>query len=64
MGKVICHDGTPFCDFRCSNCGFVMHAHQSELPPNYRELELRTFCKNCGAELVLPDPIWIGEEGA
>ena len=72
---VICHDGTPYCDYKCPGCGFVMHVHKSQVPqamiwnptgsdvPNIRDVfELRTFCKQCGAELVLPLPVWIGDE--
>jgi len=58
---VTCHDHTPFRDYQCSECGYIMHVHKSQLPPNYQDIELRTFCKKCGAELVLPQPRWIGD---
>ena len=61
MHEVICHDHTPFCDYKCPTCGFVMHLHKSQLPPNYQDLELRTFCLNCGVELILPELKWHGD---
>ena len=62
-GKVLCHDGSPFCNYKCPGCGYVMHVHLSQLPHDYRGLELRTFCKKCHTELVLPHPVkWTGEK--
>ena len=65
MGKVICHDGTPFVDYRCQVCGFVMHVHKSQLPVFMDRVILLTFCKGCGTELMLPHPAekdWVGAE--
>jgi len=63
---VTCHDGTPYCNYKCPKCGFIMHVHKSQLPQraiwNPTEFELRTFCKQCEAELALPLPVWIGDE--
>jgi len=62
LGKVVCHDKTPFCDYQCEGCGFVMHIHKSQVPKNYQETELWTFCKSCGAELTFTQPVeWTGE---
>lgn len=63
MSKGICHDGSPFCDYQCPSCGSIMHVHLTQLPPDYLDLELRTFCKSCADELILPHPVnWIGKE--
>lgn len=62
-GEVMCHDGTPFVNYQCPVCDFLMHVHKSELPDDYQEIEMRSFCERCGSELVLPLPEkFIGEE--
>jgi RNase P subunit RPR2 len=63
MSEVACHDRTPFIDYTCSACGFIMHIHESQLPTSYRLMEIRTFCKGCGAELILPTPTFRIVEG-
>jgi len=63
MAEVSCHDKTPFVDYQCESCGFICHVHKSQLPSNYPDIELRTFCKGCGCELILPHPLkWTREE--
>jgi len=63
QGKVLCHDGSPFVNIQCPVCAFIMHVHRTQLPANYKDYELRTFCKRCGTELCLP-PItdWTGDK--
>lgn len=63
QGKVFCHDGSPFVNIQCPDCAFIMHIHRTQLPSNYNDYQLRTFCKGCGAELCLP-PItaWTGNK--
>ena len=61
--SIACHDQSPFVDFECPNCGFVAHVHLTQLPPGYQDLELRTYCKGCEEELVIPQPIiWGGRK--
>lgn len=62
-GKVSCHDGSPFVNVQCFVCGFIMHVHATQLPADYDDYELRTFCKRCATELWLP-PItdWTGDK--
>ncbi|MBA7627487.1 hypothetical protein ES703_34949 [subsurface metagenome] len=55
---VLCHDGTPFCDYRCYACGNIMHVHRSQLPDGWPESELTTTCHRCGASLILPMIAW------
>ena len=60
---VLCHDRSPYADYECPSCGFVYHLHKTQVPVGFVDLDLRTICKNCGAELNIPEPTtWIGEE--
>lgn len=63
QGKVSCHDGSPFVNIQCSVCGFIMHVHTTQLPADYDQYELRTFCKRCATELWLPAITdWTGDK--
>lgn len=63
QAKVSCHDGSPFINVQCPVCGFIMHVHQTQLPTDYDQYELRTFCKRCATELWLPAITdWTGDK--
>ena len=57
----LCHDGSPYFEFPCPYCGYVIHLHMSHMPPGRGSLTLRTICQKCLAGIVVPKPErWIG----
>ena len=53
---VQCHDRTPFVDYQCDVCSFIMHVHRSQLPADLSDTTFLTSCKGCGCLLTLSLP--------
>ncbi len=59
---VLCHDRSPYADYKCPRCGFICHIHKSQLPADFPDIKLLSTCQNCQQELIIPETAsWIGE---